>query len=484
MSTISNMMRMRHRGLGVWMSVVALLGLPLFALAQADALEPTADDGENVPMETTPAPSSTVNCFDYYSFGSVQAKLTASVSSAVSGTPITFKGVVENSNDYPIVDGGLYVKVFKMRGSKNDGNGPDVVDQFLIKGDITIQANASAPVTFTWKVPSFAQSGDYQLATFFTASRKFNLLGLSFTDDVVGNTVPFTVVGEQEKTVSFDKAGVAVNGTPYQFAAVPPRISATEPAVIDARIRNTESVPENVSVSWTIYQWDAQLRENVVQEEVDQITVPANGATKVSVTVADTSYPVYLVVGELVWRDTKSVIGARFGREGVDRTRINFPGVTAFPLKAGQETTLFSCLHNSGDRAVVPDGRLDLQLFDIDGNVIHEYSYQGDVTGNMMGVADRFTPEDDYDYFELNARLYQKDAFVDEAQLIYDCEVIDERFCMEKKAMTFSSFLAGFGINTTMLTIGVVVLLLALLIIMRLVFKPHPADVPPGATNM
>ncbi|MBI4088460.1 hypothetical protein HY418_03745, partial [Candidatus Kaiserbacteria bacterium] len=292
-----------------------------------------------VPPQAEPVapPANTVSCFDYYTFGSVQANLTAPVVSTVSGTAITFSGKLQNNNPYPIVDGALYVKIFKSRGSTNDGNGPDVVDQFLVKGDIVIPANGSAPLSFQWKVPSYAASGDYQLATFFTSSRKFNLLGLSFTDDVVGNTVPFKVVGEARGIVKFDKASVTINDSSYHFAAFPPRVSASEPATLKAKVRNTSGTAQTAVISWVVYQWDAQLRENAVQEETRQVSVPANSSTDVSITVRDTTYPVYLAVGTLKWQDTQSVIGARFVRDGVDRTRINFPGIMSFPLVAGQE---------------------------------------------------------------------------------------------------------------------------------------------------
>ena len=58
--------------------VIALLALPLLALAQ-DAPPPAFG------QPAAAAPANTVNCFDYYHFGSVQVDVTASVASAVSG---------------------------------------------------------------------------------------------------------------------------------------------------------------------------------------------------------------------------------------------------------------------------------------------------------------------------------------------------------------------------------------------------------------
>lgn len=462
----------------LWVILIVMLPLA-FVVAQEEAESEDEEFLEEEYFAEVPVPANTVSCFDYYSFGSVQANLTTSVASAVSGTPIVFTGTLENNNPYPIVDGALYVKVFKSRGSSNDGNGPDVVDQFLVKGDIVIPANGSVPVTFQWRVPAYAQSGDYQLATFFTASRKFNLLGLTFTDDVVGNTVPFRVVGEQTGSVRFDKAGVTINAEPYLFAAFPPRIDASAPAVVNATIRNTTGSSQTATVSWVVYQWDAQLRENAVQEETRQVTVPAGGSAPISITVRDTKYPVYLVVGTLKWQDAQSVIGARFVRDGIDRTRINFPGVMSFPLMAGQETTLFSCLHNSGSASLVPDGRLVLTLSDSLGNLIHEYTYEGGVTGAMMGVAEAFTPRKSYDYFVLDARLYRGEEFIDEAHLVYDCQEINPSLCVPESAPNFLDSIIGSARNIAVILGLVVVLILVLAIYRRMSRRPNTTQLPP-----
>jgi hypothetical protein len=423
-------------------------------------------------------PLGAVSCFDYYTFGSVQANLTTNIAGTVSGAPIVFSGTLVNNNPYPVVDGALYVKVFKSRSDTNDGNGPDVVDQFFVKGYIDIPANGSVPISFEWRIPAYAQSGDYQLATFFTTSRKFNLLGLSFTDDVVGNTVPFQVIGEQTTGVAFDKTGVTVNDEPYYFAAFPPRVNLTESATVEAHIRNTTGSAQAATVSWVIYQWDAQLRENVVQEEFQRVTVPAGGTAPISITVRDTNYPVYLVVGTLQWQDSQSIIGVRFVREGVNRTRINFPSITSFPLVAGQSNTLFSCLHNSGSESFVPNGRLELSLADHNGVTIHEYTYTGDVTGAMMGVASDFTPKRNYDYFTLSARLYQDDEFVDEVTQTFDCNQIDPTLCQEQEQAGFASIFGSVR-NLAVLILTLFLLLGILWVYRRVSRKPDELQVPP-----
>lgn len=454
-------------------SILCLFAFPFFAYSQNDIVEENSlQEGESVEdvlYNESIVPPNTVSCFDYYSFGSVQADVTTPIASVVSGAPIAFTGTLINKNPYPIVDGSLYVKILRARGDRKDANGPDVVDQFFVQGDIAIPANGSVPISFQWNVPAFAANGDYQLATFFTTSRKTNLLGLSFTDDVVGNTVPFTVSSEQFDGLWIDKSTVTVGGSAYYFAAFPPQFDAKAPVEVRAHLENTVGIPQRATVSWSVYQWDAQLRENVVQEEVQQITVPAEGID-LSYSVTNTLYPVYYVVATVSWNDSKSIIGVRFVREGIDRMRMNFPGVTSFPLKAGESATLFSCLHNSGSAIVVPDGSLDLTLTDRAGNIIHEYRYDGAVTGAMMGVASNFTPERDHDFFTLNARLYQGGEYVDEATLVYDCQAIDSRLCYSIEEPSIATMLAKF-LYEIVAVIGMLAVLLIIIVAYRKISK-------------
>ena len=139
----------------------------------------------------------TVNCFDYYHFGSVQVDVTPSVASAVSGVPITFTGTIKNANPYPVVDGSVYVKIFRQRGAVQKDARSRCRGPVLCRRRPQVPANGELPISIESNITfSYAVSGEYKIATFFTVSRKFNLLGLPFTDDVVGNTASFKVAGE------------------------------------------------------------------------------------------------------------------------------------------------------------------------------------------------------------------------------------------------------------------------------------------------
>lgn len=382
----------------------------------------------SVQAQTEPVDPHLISCFDYYKFGSVQVPVTASVGTAAAGTSITFNGSIDNTNTYPVVDGRVVARIFKINeGGLKSINGPDVVDNFVVKDNISIAASSSIPLNFDWKIPQFAESGTYKVALFFVSGEKFNLLGLTFTDDIIGNSASFSVVNEENTagSVRFVKSEVYTLGQDYFFAAFPPHYEKEMDVPVTAQIKNTTKENEDVTVTWKVYSWDAQQEANLLETETEVVNVPAGGVASTTHIVKNTDASVYYAVAEFTYKDAKSIIAPRFVRDGVDSLRINFPAVDSYPLKKGQETQLFSCLHATNEE-VVADGtaKLVLTLKDLSGNVIHSYTYSGSVTADMMGVKDDFIPEKDYKDFTLTAELYKSDILMDKADMHYTCNAL------------------------------------------------------------
>ncbi len=452
-----------------------------FAFRGVEAQTNIADELNNVSNNPdivggSMLPAGAVSCFDYYKFGSVEADLAVVTPNTVSGVPIQFNGVLRNKNPYPIVEGTLFVKIFKTRTTQKDIYGPNVVDQYVALDGVTIPANGSVPVSFTWSVPAYAESGEYELATFFSVDRKFSMLGLSFTDDIIGNAVSFGVTGNEKGPIAIDKESVTVAGDAYAFAAFPPVLSPTEPVEVRAVVRNPHASAEAVTVTWLVYQWDTLLRQNIVQEKTENITVPANGSAPIAITVTDTKYSVYVAQATVIWKDTKSVIGVRFARSGVNQPRIHFPSVMFFPLVAGQENTLFSCLHNAGEKDVVENTRLEVVLTDESGQLIHEIAYEGAVSSAMMAVADSFTPKRSYDRFTLDTRLFKDGKLVDDSRYEYDCKNIDPQSCVGQSGSSASQN----GLSTAIGLGGIMLLLIIVSAIARRVLSRREGTVPPA----
>ena len=373
-----------------------------------------------------------VDCFDYYRFGSVQVDLSADLEQTVPGAPMTFSGVIKNDNDYPIVDGSVYVKIFRM--IKEDEqliakDGYPLVDQFALPNIFVLPAKGESPASFTWNVPMNAPDGDYFAAFFFQSAKRYNLLGLSFTDDVTGNQAPFTITNQESAPiVAFNKHTVTLNGKPHAFTAFPLHFKADEDVTAEIEVVNPKNTKVAVSLDWRLYAWDGLRDDTLSDTRTEVIELKPNEKKKISYTVAPLNTSVSFLVVKMNDGYSNSFLGIRFVRDGVVETRINFPSIMSYPLRSGTETTLFSCAHSTA-LPIVPNNVLTLTLKDDQGATIHTYTYEGDITGSMMGVADSFTPTKDYANFSLTATLKRDGILVEEVTQSYRCQDIDPALC-------------------------------------------------------
>ncbi|MFA7193908.1 MAG: hypothetical protein WC087_03250 [Candidatus Paceibacterota bacterium] len=389
-------------------------------LTQEELDEIFAEFGEELQVENdTTTQEGLSSCFDYYNFNSVQVNINSNVASTVPGSMIAFSGTATNNNNYPIVNGTVYIKIFKMGGVEKNSNGQDVVDQFIALRGITLKANESKDIEFEWRVPAWTEGGDYQAATFFISNDKYNFLGLSFTDDIVGNTANFKVNTRKGGLIYLDKNSVKVDGEDYYFAAFPPRVSATSTVNIVSQINNMTSVTENVRVTLKLYSWDSMHSGNLIKQEEQVVSVAANGSIPVSFNVTNTENSVYLAEISLDYKDTKSFLNIRFVRDGVNKLRINFPAVSTYPLMPNEEVDLFACIHNTADDFV--DGTLRLTVNDEGGKEIYSNEWSGVVGGEMIGIASKFKPEKLYGSFSITAELLQDGKVVETDTVRYSC---------------------------------------------------------------
>lgn len=390
-------------------------------LTQEELDEIFAEFGEELQVENenTPQAEGVSSCFDYYNFNSVQVNINPNVASTVPGSMIAFSGTAVNGNNYPIVNGTVYVKMFKIGGSEKNANGMDVVDQFIAVRGLTLKANETKEIEFEWRVPAWTEGGEYQVATFYISNDKYNFLGLSFTDDIVGNTANFKVNTTKGGLVYLDKDTVTVEGENYYFAAFPTRVPPTGDVNIVSQINNTTDKTENVRVTLKLYSWDSMYSGNLIKEEEQVIAVPANGNIPVSFKVTDTENSVYLAEVSLDYKDTKSFLNIRFVRDGVNKLRINFPAVSTYPLMPNEEVDLFACIHNTADDFV--DGTLRLTVNDETGKLIYSNEWSGIVSGEMIGIASKFIPEKLYGSFSVTAELLQDGKVVETDTVRYSC---------------------------------------------------------------
>lgn len=421
------------------------------------------------PLQAQPAGN--LSCFDYYHFGSVQADLQTNLSQTVPGVPLAFTGQITNDNDYPLVDGTLSVKIFRRdENTFNQGDGNPVVDQFTILENVNLPAKGSKEASFEWTVPNNAQGGEYYAAYFFTTSKRYNLMGLSFTDDVVGNQAGFTVTNDASpQAVTLQKTTTTVNGQDHRFAAFPLHFSKDEAVTIKTTLKNPENKEKTVPLQWNQYTWDAQNEDNRTNTKTELVTLAPNEEKEVSYEVKPQRGAVVYVVAVTQDGQSKSFLNIRYVKDGVEETRINFPSLKQFPLKADTPNVLFVCAHSTNEPQV-PGNTLLLTLKDQNDNTLYQYRYEGDISGAMGGFGEDFKTDKDYDYATLTAQLFRNGEEVENVQITYDCNQIDPSTCSDSKEASMTS--STFSDNLIFFGGGIIVLIL--LIVAFLYLKRTP----------
>ena len=402
-----------------------------------------------------------LNCFDYYTFGSVQADLVPSVALSVPGAIMTFSGAVKSANPYPLLDGTLYVKIFRRSDTTfKMGDGNEVVDQFVIKEGVTLAANGMLPVKYEWKVPLNAEGGEYYAAYFFTTSKRYNLMGLSFTDDVVGNQAPFTISPDTSapKLAKLSKIDTTLNGQDHHFAAFPLHFKVGDTVTVKTTITNPGDTQKMMPLQWTQYAWDAMNKDNLRFTKTELVSLKPKETKTVTYEVQPQRESVVYVTAVTQDYEAKSILDIRYVRDGIEETRINFPGVTLFPLKKDTDATLFACAHST-NQPVVPGNILTLTLKNKEGKTIHEYRYEGDISGAMSGFGDAFKPEKNINYATLTATLQRNGVTVEEVTTTYDCTQIDPTSCLPEEA-SVSSFFDYLKTHSLVILLSIVIVLL------------------------
>lgn len=416
--------------------------------------QPPETDEETIVNEDPSVAEGTVSCFDYYSFGSVIARLSAVHDMAVPGSSVYFSGNIENQNNYPIIDASIYVKIFKV-GDNEDAlmdNGDDVVWQGFIREDIDLPAHGTKDVTWEWQVPHSLGTGEYRIATFVQTNRSYNLSGLTFTDDVTGPDSYFDVSGIEDP-ITWQKGSVTLNGEQHNIVGPIPRFGSDESVQFRATLENPDDATRSVTVSFTTYKWDALRKDQErANRTVGTYTIPAGGTEEITFEIPNIEDSVTYTEVTATDGDARSILNIRFARNGYDWPRLNFPALLDWPLTEGMEAEYFACLHNA-QKGNVGDATVTLTVTDPDTNtVLDEYRYNGVVTGAMMAVKDSFTPEYTPNRILLSAEIEHNGEITDSAEILYDCQDIDAGGCA-----TESGTSAGDSQNRMLVTILTIV---------------------------
>ncbi len=404
---------------------------------------------------------SVTDCFDYYKFQSVQVSAGTEKDSYGAGEVVKFNGSLINQNDYPVIDGYIFVRVSRY----NDNylkEGHYVVDEFFAKNKVALDANEEREVQFDWSVPEGLSAGTYKADFFFSVGKKFNLGGLPFTNEIIVGGDDFEIISDNVSYVSFKRDETQINGKSYKHIGNWPLMKPHKEVSVIQPIENTADVDKGVLVTYQLYYWDSLDQTDLADQRTETIVIPANSTEKLAYVIPDMNESVYYLKITAASENQKSIVNIRMASDQ-ERPRMNYPAITSFPLKKDEVFTLFSCFHNTS--ALDTLGKIEVSLFGRGGNKIDDLSYEGKITSSMMAAKKDLQAKENLDYLKLKTQLYDKNGKrVDEYEVTYDCKQLES--CQSEKALV-SSLASSSSITLILIASFALILIFIVWILLR-----------------
>lgn len=371
------------------------------------------------------------------------------------GETIKFVGYVENTNDYPIVDGYVFARL----GYENEDfntEGSNTIDEFIIVEDISIDGREKEALEFEYTIPANLPSGEYRMDFFFSVDKRFNLGGLPFTNEITNGYVNFGVEGEDVAPVLLEKSETQFNDTQYRHIGSWPRVSSQDSFNITQPIYNNTDEDLSVDITYDLYFWDSLDKNDLIDSTTQTVIVPANSSLDLTYLKGGFEKSVgYLKITAEV-DGFKTLVNLRFITD-LNDTKLNYSAITGFPLLKGEDFSVFGCAYNTN--GFEDDLKVSITLRDKKGNVIIDGDSISSFGTRVEGFVASSTSNRNYDYLSLYTEI--KDAsgnVLDSYSTEYDCEALMSESCVDLLSKSYDQVIIYLSVGILILiVVGIVV---------------------------
>lgn len=418
----TNSMKQRYKLVGIIGIIGLLLSPNIIAIAQ-----------ETNGLDTSRVASGALgDCFDTYRFGSLEMNLTPNKSEYEPGDGVVMKGKITNTNNYPLIGVSVSARVLKDIPNANNQAFTTTIDEFVLVNNITLDAQESINIEEVYNLSMQAIQGEYQIYLFGYQEDRFNISGLSFTDDIYGSRFSFSVKGGNTESVYLDQTRTTVGGKKHVNHAYVTQHNPSKPIEVKIPLKNTTNKEQKVTLDSNLYRWDGLREEQIERFNSREVTIPAKGEIEIVETVQSPYLPVYYlklvanVAGVPEAQKQQSISNIRFIAEGLNAVRFNWVGFNTFAKGAGQEGKVVTCIHNTST-GTANDISVETKVTDKRGREIASSSYRGNVGGAISGIEANLPTDKIINEALITSVLKDKDGkIIDTVNIAYDCKKIGD----------------------------------------------------------
>jgi hypothetical protein len=247
------------------------------------------------------------NCFDYYKFGGIGVTVGTPKDVYKPYDAVEVVGEIVNSNPYPILNTTLRARILRSHPNPVQQRALyTTVDDVTILDNITLKANEKYPIDYIYFLSGNAPSGDYKIQYYVYNQDRFNLSGLSFTEDIIANSVEFKVEGKQEH-VYLDKTNITVDGKNNDSRGFITQHNKSKDIPVNLPLVNPTNTEKEIEITYKLYRWDELLKENLIDEKKQQISILPNSKKNLEYIISPKDESVYYVVIAYSSRRAKNI---------------------------------------------------------------------------------------------------------------------------------------------------------------------------------
>lgn len=410
-----------------------------------------------------------VACSDYYMLGSLHIDLTQNYSTYNAGDPIVLTGSLKNTNAYPLIGVDIKARLVKDIPEANVLRSEIIIlEDINIAQNLTIEAGEEYPISYSHLLPLNAPSGDYQMYFYAVEQDRYNLSGLSFTNDITGSQIAFTVNGAPSDHIYLDQTQITVGDQEHNVMGRMTQHTSGSAIPVSIPLYNPETTSKQMTVTYNLYSWDSSHSKNLITTQTEQVTVEPLSEKMLTYTLTQPSHPVYYLSIEAsptdkikdssVFRETTHA-HIRFAIKDISSPRLVFSTVTTYPLMQGSESSIVTCFQGMHE-GEEPYAKIETTLKDMNGKILAQSLYEGLVPSWGTAIKQTLSPRTDTFDFILSTTVYDdKGNLIDQVDKVYtECGDADVEFCPPEKTFPWT---------TLLLTLGGVLILLGFVFIRK-----------------
>ncbi len=401
---------------------IIIILFSLFLLSGAAfAQEAKTDNAGAIPSYETD------NCLKYYKMDSVRMTVQPSAKDYSVGQTVSFSGVLENTNQFPVTGGNIVVQIYRL--NPEDQRVRYLLDEFVLEKNFNLIPESKVDFDFRWQVPNGLNSGAYAAAASLVLDKKIYMVGLPFSDAYAGTYAFFNIRNSGDvREVYVDKANVKLNGKTISPTSSMPYVEKDKDVAIGYVLVNSGKDSQKVRVTKHIYNWD-QLQSERGQAIVEEKEVPGAGTMEISDKISGLGEGVYVYSVEVVGQGgAKSIFRLRFGMGGKGpQAKVAFLALEKFPVSKDAASYIVGCFHSTSYEKPFK-GKVYITLKDKDNNIIERVDYGGEISPLVMALRRDFVFSNNYDELKLESQVYDKNGnLVDRVELIYNCDAFKDQ---------------------------------------------------------